>query len=61
MRTAKRTAAAKWLPTSRTVVHRGATRKVWVSAKDAAVKAVKRMHRVVKAADGSRKVRYEKL
>ena len=51
-------AAAKWLPTGRTVVHKGVTRKVWVSAKDATVKAVKR---VVKSADGSRKVRYNLL
>ena len=50
--------AAKWLPTSRTVKHKGAVRKLWRSAKDAAVQAVKR---IVKAADGTRKVRYERV
>ena len=47
-----------WLPTSRSVVHKGASRKLWRSAKDAAVTAVKR---VVKAADGSRKARFERV
>ena len=51
-------ASAKWLPTGRTVVHKGVTRKVWVSARDATVMAVKR---VVKSADGSRKARYNLL
>ena len=51
-------AAPKWLPTNRTVVHKGASRKVWRSTKDAAVLAVKR---VAVAADGSRKARFEKL
>ena len=36
----------------------GASRKVWRSAKDAAVLAVKR---VVRAADGTRKARFEKV
>ena len=51
-------APPKWLPTSRTVTLKGASRKLWRSAKDASVLAVKR---IVKAADGSRKVRFEKV
>jgi len=49
---------SKWVKTTETVRHKGATRPVWRSAKDAAVRAVRRL---VKAADGTRKVRYERL
>ena len=58
---AKRPTTAKWLPTSRTVKHKGAVRKLWRltgSAKDAAVLAVKR---IVRSADGTRKVRSERV
>ena len=50
--------APKWLPTSRTVVHKGKSRKVWRSAKDASVHAVKC---AVKTTDGARRYRYEKV
>ena len=49
---------AKWIPTNRTLKHKGVVRKLWRSAKDASVTAVKR---IVKAADGSKKVRYERV
>ena len=48
----------KWLPTNRTVKHKGVVRKLWKSAKDASVLAVKR---IVKAADGSKKVRFQRV
>ena len=48
----------KWLPTTRTVKHKGAVRKLWRSSKDASVLAVKR---IVRAADGTRKARFEKV
>ena len=48
----------KWLPTDRTVVHKGKACKLWRSAADPSVLAVKRM---VKAADGTRKCRFEKV
>ena len=50
--------SAKWLPTNRTVTHKGKSRKVWRSAKDASVHAVKC---AVKTTDGTRKYRYEKV
>ena len=50
--------SAAWLPTNRTVKHKGVVRKLWKSAKDASVLAVKR---VVKAADGSNKVRFQRV
>ena len=49
---------AKWLPTTSSVKHKGAVRKLWRSAKDATVLAVKR---IVKAADGTRKARFERV
>ena len=64
-RTAKRASgstrtsmAPKWLPTSRTVTLKGTVRKLWKSAKDASVLAVKR---IVKAADGSKKARFQRV
>ena len=54
----KSSAAPKWLPTQRTVKHKGAVRKLWRSTKDAAVLAVKR---IVKAADGSKKARFQRV
>ena len=51
----------KWLPTSRSVLHNGMLRKVWTlvrGAKGGPVHAVKRM---VEAADGSRRARYERV
>ena len=51
-------ASTKWLPTSRTVTLKGTVRKLWRSAKDASVTAVKR---IVKAADGSKKVRFQRV
>jgi hypothetical protein len=50
--------APKWQPTQRSVVHKGRSRKVWRNAHDASVFAIKR---AVKAADGSRKFRFEKI
>ena len=50
--------APQWLPTDRKATHKGRQRKLWRSAKDASVLAVKR---VVKAADGTRRYRYEKV
>ena len=61
---APRKPAPKWLPTSRTVKHKGTggkktiNRKLWRSATDASVLAVKR---IVKAADGSKKVRFQRV
>ena len=55
---AQRSPTARWLPTARTVKHRGAVRKLWRSAADASVLAVKR---IVRAADGSRKARFERV
>ena len=49
---------SKWLPTRRSIHHKGALRKVWTDSRNAAVLAVKR---IVKAADGSKKTRFEKL
>ena len=54
----KKPTAAKWQPTGRTVKHKGAVRKLWRSTSDASAVAVKR---IVKSADGTRKVRYERL
>ena len=55
---AKAKPAAKWVATGRKVLHKGAQRQVWRSSGDPSKLAVKR---VAKAADGSRKVRYEVL
>jgi len=47
-----------WIQTSRTVTVKGTVRKLWRSAKDASLLAVKR---IVKAADGSKKVRFQRV
>ena len=48
-----------WLPTSRTVTHKGKQRKVWRDSNDASVLAVKRL--VQSAAGGKRKYRFETI
>ena len=53
-----KTHAPRWLPTTRTVVHKNTVCKLWRSANDTSVLAIKR---IVKAADGSRKARFEKV
>ena len=50
--------SSKWLPTKRTINYKGTVRKIWCSAKDTSVMAVKR---IVTSANGIKKARFERL
>ena len=49
---------AKWIATDRKVTYKGKVRRVWHSVKDKGARAVKRL---VKAGDGVRRYRFERV